>query len=403
MIFVNVIKPTHICNLACKYCYNDDVRDPIMKDETLHRTISETFEYARKMSTVSQVDFIWHGGEPMVPGMKFYRKAMEIQRAVANGFSYTNALQTNGTLLNDEWFEFLKQERFSLSISIDGPKHLHDKFRVGYDGKGSFDRVFRAIMNARSAGIAMGVCFVVSRATIEHAEEAMQFFVENKLPFNIIPLTKSGEAAKNYIDVGLEAEEYAEAWIKMYDIWQDLPKSKYVYCQDFVLKTRAILYGRGADCIGLANCSHYMISTDPDGDVSACATMSGNADMSYGSLKKLSMEEIMASEVARDFRNRAVDPHCATCKWQHVCHGGCVSRAQKFFKNIHQRDYYCPSLFKIYEHIERSLVARGIAAGAPHPLHMSDGVDTGQYASEVTIPLDKLMGQRRLLSAGVES
>jgi uncharacterized protein len=131
----------------------------------------------------------------------------------------------------------------------------------------------------------------------------------------------------------------------------------------------------------MANCTHFNISTDPVGDVYPCASLSGNAGACYGNLNEASLEELLASAVASQFKSRAVDPQCAQCKWQHVCHGGCVSRAYKFHGDIHRRDYYCPSLFRIYEHIERRLREQGIAPAARHPLHMSDGIDEASYRS----------------------
>jgi uncharacterized protein len=167
-------------------------------------------------------------------------------------------------------------------------------------------------------------------------------------------MNRSGGARENYLEVGLDAEEYADPWIRMYDRWFDADDD-YVYCSDFVFKTRAILAGRPADCIGLKQCSNTNISVDPVGDVYPCATLSGSPDAKYGSLLENDLVTIMNSQCARGYRNRQVDEQCSTCRWQHVCHGGCQARAYKFFGDHHRRDYYCPSLFRIYEHIAKRL------------------------------------------------
>lgn len=363
MIFTAVVKPTHLCNLACTYCYNDDVRDPVMTTGTLERVVGQVFAYVRERAPERLASFIWHGGEPMVAGLEFFETAVRLQRQHATGIRYNNSLQTNGTLIDERWLDFLRRENFTASISIDGPAHLHDRYRIDRRGRGSFQRVMDAIGRVKEAGVALGVCVVISRANIDHVDEIYDFLAAHKLRFNIIPLNRSGSARENYGEVGLEAEEYATAWIRMFDRWFDADRD-YVYCSDFVFKTRAIIAGRPADCIGLAQCSETNISIDPVGDVFPCATLSGTAENRYGNVVEADLAEIMNSPVAIDHRHRRTDPQCAKCVWQHVCHGGCQARAYKFFGDHHRRDYYCPSLFRIYEHIAARV--RGQLGLEPH-------------------------------------
>ena len=371
MLFTNIIKPTHICNLDCKYCYNDDVRDPVMTDTTLERVIDQTFAYTKAKLPSRKVDFIWHGGEPMVPGVKFYEKVVALQaeaqaRHGTNG--YTNLIQTNGVLMKQDWIEFFKCHNFWISMSIDGPKMLHDQYRVDKRGRGSYERVMRAIELVKAADIPLGLSVVLNKSNVGHVEEMFRFLSDHQLGFNIIPMNKSGGARGLYSQLGLDAEEYGEAWIKMYDKWFDSDED-YVYCMDFTLLTRAILAGRPADCIGLAQCGQTNVSIDPVGDVFACASLSGHDDIKYGNVNEADMVDIMQSVVASSFRNRNTDPQCAECKWQHVCHGGCQARAYKFHGDHNQRDYYCPSLFAMYEHVERRLLEKGLSAGIPHEKH----------------------------------
>ncbi len=354
MIFTNVVKPTHLCNLACTYCYNDDVRDPVMRERTLERTIEQTFTYVRTYAPQRLVSFIWHGGEPMIAGLRFFEKVVDFEKQYSNGLQFNNSLQTNGTLIDNRWLEFLKCAGFTVSISIDGPRHLHDRFRTDRRSRGSFDRVYDAILRVQKAEIPLGVCVVISRGNLAYVEEVYDFLAEHRLRFNVIPLNRSGSARENYADVGLEAEEYADAWIRMYDRWFSADRD-YVYCSDFVFKTRAILAGRPADCIGLEQCSDTNISVDPVGDVYPCATLSGSHDARYGNLLREDLATILSSPRALDYRNRRTDPQCQVCRWQHVCYGGCQARAYKFFGDHHRRDYYCPSLFRIYEHIAKRL------------------------------------------------
>lgn len=357
--FTNVIKPTHICNLTCSYCYNEDTRSPVMTRETLKKVIGETFEYCRTLEVQPQIDFIWHGGEPAVAGLDFYRDAIAMQKECACDASYHNSFQTNGMLIRPEWVDFFLANKFRVSVSLDGHGELNDKTRFHGNGKGSFEGVFKAIKMMRDGGVPLGICVVISKHNAGRIDEVYEFLAKERLPFNVIPLTRSGDALANFEEIGLAEDEYADPWIKMYDLWFDSSEENYVYCSDFVFKTRAILLGRPQDCISLKNCSSAHISTDPDGNVYPCATLSSNAEWCYGNITESPLAALFESRAAISAKSRQVDPHCQSCKWQHVCHGGCMQRADKFYGTHNTRDYYCDSLYRIYEHIEQRLRSDG--------------------------------------------
>lgn len=267
MRLVNVIKPTHICNLACTYCYNDDVRRPIMDTETLFITIRETLALARHQKIVDEVDFIWHGGEPLVAGRDFFRKIIEFQSELADGIRFTNSVQTNGTLLDSTWAKQFADDGFDVSLSLDGPAEINDRFRTYRSGAGSFENTWKAIEALRAVGLNPGVCVVLTQATMNRTMEIIDFLFKHQLGFNVIPLTLSGSARDHYDQLAISPSEYAAAWKSMYDRWLNAGDERYVYGHDFVVKTRAILYGKPADCIGMSNCADFNLSVDPLGDV----------------------------------------------------------------------------------------------------------------------------------------
>lgn len=375
MRLVNVIKPTHICNLACTYCYNDDVRRPIMDTETLFITIRETLALARHQKIVDEVDFIWHGGEPLVAGRDFFRKIIEFQSELADGIRFTNSVQTNGTLLDSTWAKQFADDGFDVSLSLDGPAEINDRFRTYRSGAGSFENTWKAIEALRAVGLNPGVCVVLTQATMNRTMEIIDFLFKHQLGFNVIPLTLSGSARDHYDQLAISPSEYAAAWKSMYDRWLNAGDERYIYGHDFVVKTRAILYGKPADCIGMSNCADFNLSVDPLGDVYPCASMSGNPAAKLGNLRDATLVDIANAPRSMAFRTRKVDPQCATCRWQHVCHGGCMSRAYKFHGDIGTRDFYCPGLFEIYEHVEGRLIERSIIPGRRHRWHMTDGID----------------------------
>lgn len=381
MQLVNIIKPTHRCNLACKYCYNEDIRNPIMSLDTLEKSIYGTFDYFKRMNCFSQVHFIWHGGEPMLAGIDFYQKVIEFQKIFSKGISYINAIQTNGTLINNRWCEFFKKEGFFVSVSIDGPGICNDINRVYKNGKGSFDKILKGIKTLKNNGLEVGCALVISKSNKDYVEDIYYFMVKNNLPFNVIPLNKSGSAIANYEDIGISPNEYYEAWSKLYDKWFNATSDEYIYVSDFVRKTQAIIVGRAADCIGMAQCGNTNFSIDPVGDVYPCASLSSHTNLRYGNINRESLYHLMLSDVAKSYRTRESFYTCKSCKWIHVCHGGCPARTYKFHgNNLNMKDYYCDGLFKMYEHISKRLREKGIEPGSPYLDHMSDGlIGTNAY------------------------
>lgn len=367
-MFTVVIKPTHICNLSCSYCFNDDVRNPIMDFNTLGRVITETFAYARTTKQPS-VTFIWHGGEPTVAGVDFFQEAVRLQKSVAQDLQYENLFQTNGVLINEKWIDFFRENNFQISISIDGNEIHNDKYRVDFAGKGTFKKVMRAMDLLTSHGVSFGACLTLHKGNVKDAKLIYEFLSQKGLGFHIVPLMKSGGARDDYDQIGLTENEYGDAWIEMYDCWFD-SNPQYAYVTDFVSRTEAVLRGEPTSCWTSSNCCDENFTVDPEGNVYSCASLSATSMAFYGNLNTDSLEKAFETKNALFWRTRQHSEQCKSCKWFHVCHGGCMARSYKFFNDIDVADYYCDSLFRIYEHIEKRLAESGTPIAKPSPNHM---------------------------------
>ena len=173
-----MLKPAgSLCNLGCAYCYYLDKadiyggREPRMNLEMLETVIREYIA----ANDVPEVTFNWHGGEPLVLGLDFYRKAMELERKYADGKTVFNTLQTNGTLLTPEWADFLRENRFLVGISIDGPRDIHDKYRKDRGGAGTFDKVVRGIGLLQAHGVEFNTMSTVNKVSEGHGLEVYRF------------------------------------------------------------------------------------------------------------------------------------------------------------------------------------------------------------------------------------
>ncbi len=166
------------CNLHCRYCYyleNNSLHTDygVMDDEALERYISSHFEACPDET----VNFSWHGGEPLLAGIEFFRRAITLQKKyMPAGVTVNNGIQTNGTLLNDEWCRFLAEENFYVGLSIDGPEELHNKFRINREGYPSFGRVMNGHRMLKKRGVVPEILCVVSSENVKYPLKVYEFF-----------------------------------------------------------------------------------------------------------------------------------------------------------------------------------------------------------------------------------
>jgi len=170
------IQPTPFCNINCKYCFLPDRNSPRrMSDQTLRQTFQ--FLFARPELVAAHLDVLWHAGEPLAVPAEFYETACQIQAELTPaGISLTNCIQTNGTLISQEWCDLIKRRKISIGVSLDGPREIHDANRVGRSGKGTFDKVIRGIRLLQANEIDFSVIGVVSEHSLDHAEEMWNFY-----------------------------------------------------------------------------------------------------------------------------------------------------------------------------------------------------------------------------------
>ena len=168
------------CNLDCDYCYYlekenlYEKRNPVMSEELLEKFIKQYIE----SQTMPEIMFTWHGGETLMRPLSFYKRAVELQKQYARGRHIDNSIQTNGTLLNDEWCKFFKENNFLVGISIDGPKEFHDAYRRDKMGRPSFHRVMKGIELLKKHEVEFNCLAVVNDYNVDYPLEFYNFFKE---------------------------------------------------------------------------------------------------------------------------------------------------------------------------------------------------------------------------------
>ena len=171
-----VIQPTPFCNIACKYCYLTTTSDPSrMTLQTVDQTLRRVFENRRLVG--QQLNILWHSGEPLVMPPEFYRSAFRLLKVYApDDIEVNMSIQTNATLITEEWAELFKENNIRVGVSIDGPERFHDSNRVQRDGMGTHAATLRGIKILTDAGVRFGLFPVITEEVVDHPEEMWEFF-----------------------------------------------------------------------------------------------------------------------------------------------------------------------------------------------------------------------------------
>ena len=347
------VKATRLCNLRCTYCHDwRSGAGHTMSFEVLaHLIHAACTDPHHKV-----VSFGWHGGEPLVLPMKFYETALTLQaRYRRPGQLVRNRLQTNATLVTDEWARFLAREGFGVGVSVDGPRDIHDRTRVGIDGSGSFDKVMEGLGRLRSAGLSPGILLTVDRDTVAlGAERTFEFLLSigaASIGFNPVQPSNSlpaGTAGDQY----LTRAEMTRFLIDMHRCWLAHGDPD-VHIRELDSLMARMDGGMGSTCTLEGDCVGTFFAVEPNGDIAHCDRFFGEEAYQFGS--------IMRSDFARIRRNvkllerRAADAaaadHRRGCDHFDVCSGGCPQ--QSFLEARHDPGYEngCCGRAELIEHL----------------------------------------------------
>jgi uncharacterized protein len=211
-----VIQPTPFCNIDCRYCYLPQRNSKaVAAPQTIANLFSQVFASGWAQDCLSVV---WHAGEPMVLPIAFYRNAFRLIDALKPPeLLVTHSFQTNGTLINEAWCEFFAEARVNLGVSVDGPRHLHDRNRLTRSGRGTFDKTIAGIRLLRRRGVPFHVISVLSLDAMRAAREMFDFYIAEGIEqvcFNVEE-SEGGYKSQSFADRGVEASYYrflAEFW-----------------------------------------------------------------------------------------------------------------------------------------------------------------------------------------------
>jgi uncharacterized protein len=330
------------CNLACSYCFflDKELLYPgskfRMSEETLETYIRQLIESHRS----SRVTVAWQGGEPTLMGVDFYRKALQFQDKYRRpGMQFENTMQTNGTLLDDEWCEFFKENNFLIGLSLDGPRHLHDTYRVDKGGRPTFDKVMRGLRLLQKHGVEYNILVTVNRVTGDHPKEVYRFLRDEVGTswIQFIPVVeRNNPDGLNLIQTGnqvthrsVQPEQFGRFLIQVFDEWVHNDVGK-VFVQTFEAGLRNWMrhinmrVTTSGMCVFEKTCS-YGLALEHNGDLYSCDHFV-EPNFLLGNLKEEHMLEMVASQQQYKFGQDKYDTlpsYCLECPVLFACNGEC--------------------------------------------------------------------------------
>lgn len=362
-----MIKPRGpICNLVCEYCYflaKEDLypgSDFRMSDDLLEEF---TRQYIQTQQA-PQVSFAWQGGEPTLMGLDFYRKAVEYQQKYARpGMKVENTIQTNGTLLTDEWCEFFKANHFLVGISLDGPPALHDWFRKDKSGAGSAERALQGLRLLQKHGVETNVLCTVNCENAAYPLDVYRYFRDELgVKFiQFIPIVEKERPAGASKEIRLtersvSGEQYGEFLIQIFDEWirRDVGK---VFVQIFDTALSHWLGVGGGLCVFEETCG-LALALEHNGDLYACDHFVEPA-YRLGNITQTPMADLVRSRQQYQFglqKKAALPQYCLECDVLFVCHGGCPkNRTSRAPDGEGGLNYLCEGYQAFFRYIRRPM------------------------------------------------
>lgn len=365
-----MLKPAgSLCNLRCQYCYYlekdklyADVKKHVVSDEMLEKFIREYIE----AQTMPEVLFTWHGGETLMRPLSFYQRALELQRKYGRGRRIDNCIQTNGTMLTDEWCQFFHDNGFLVGVSIDGPQEFHDEYRRTATGKPTFHQVMRGIRLLNKHQVEWNALAVVNDFNADYPLDFYHFFkeigchyiqftpiverkMERKDGLSLAPGMQEGGAL---LDFSITPAQWGNFLCIIFDEWVRNDVGEY-YVQLFDATLANWVGESPGVCVLAEECGHAGVM-EFNGDVYSCDHFV-YPEYRLGNLRNKTITEMMYSSQQHEFakmKSQLLPRQCKECEYLFACHGECPKN--RFLPDRYGEpglNYLCQGYHQFFEHV----------------------------------------------------
>ncbi|GEM81503.1 anaerobic sulfatase maturase [Vibrio superstes] len=383
-----------VCNIDCTYCYYLDKKEllnystsesKVMSDEQLETYVRQYIE----AQNTPEIIFSWHGGEPTLLGVDYFKQVVLLQKKYCPEYSsITNDIQTNATLLDDEWCRFFKQHDFVVGVSIDGPEAVHNRYRTNKAGRGTFKQTMKGIELLKKHQVTFATLSCVNDVSVEHPLEVYRFLRDVIAPsqMQFIPVVDKIDAPINgkwhtYGDMSIipvstnlvsdwsvKAEQWGQFLMAIFDEWlaNDFGKVFIPYFDNFF----AVWSGQQSTMCTLSEICGKGLAVEPNGDVYSCDHYVYE-EFKLGNFNQQSLKQLAFSQRQQTFgfaKQKSLPNQCLECDYKFACHGECPKN--RIIQSVDGEDglnYLCSGWLRFFSHIDpiltRILVRNNIQLG----------------------------------------
>lgn len=379
-----------VCNLSCKYCYYlekanlySNLSKHLMSEQLLELFIEQYIQ----SQTMGEVMFTWHGGETFMRPLSFYRKVVELQKKHGRGRVITNSIQTNGTLITEDWCKFLRENNWLVGVSIDGPQEFHDEYRRNRIGLPSFVKVMRGVNMLNAYGVAWNAMAVINDFNADYPEDFYYFFKDIGCRYiQFTPVVErtynhadgrklasiADNASREVTDYSVNAEQLGHFTTTLFDHWvkQDVGN---IFVQLFDSTLACWVGEMPSVCTMAKTCGHAGVM-EFNGDVYSCDHFVF-PQYKLGNIRQKTLVEMMYSERQNKFGNDKYDSltsQCKSCKYLFACNGECPKNRFVLSKDGEEgHNFLCEGYYKFFSHV------------APYMDYMKNELENGRPPANI--------------------
>lgn len=385
-VFHVLTKPTGaVCNLDCKYCFFL-VKENLYPGSSFRMTEEVQESYIRQVLETHpgpEVSVAWQGGEPTLMGLDFFRRSIELEKKYQKpGIKILNTMQTNGVLLDEKWCDFFCENNFLIGLSLDGPRAMHDAYRVDKGGQPTFDKVLRAARLMQKHKVEFNILTTVHAANGDHPREVYRFLRDEVGTqfIQLIPIVErinekgevGNQEGNQVTDRSVTSEQWGRFLIGIFDKWLRRDVGK-VFVQVFDAALASWVGAPPAMCIFAETCGDA-VALEHNGDLYSCDHF---VEPKYllGNIQSQPLVQLLASAPQRQFGTEKRDQlprYCRQCEVRFACHGECPKN--RFILTPDGEpglNYLCAGYMAFFKHIDRPMKM------------MAEMLRRGRYADEV--------------------
>jgi uncharacterized protein len=349
------------CNMACRYCFYLE-KERFFPETPVHRMSTPVLEaLVRQVMTQGgqSVSFGWQGGEPTLMGVDFFKQAIEFEKKYGrDGQVVGNGLQTNGLLIDDDWCRLLRESKFLVGLSLDGPEHVHDHYRRTRGGQPTWQRVVDAARRMLDSGVEVNALVVLNDHSACFPHEIYDFLKESGLPYmQFIPcLEPDPDDPARVAPFSVSPEQFGAFLCEVFDRWlgdfRDRQPTTFIRWFDSIFAT--YVGQRPPECTLFTECGNYVV-VEHNGDVFSCDFFVED-QWKLGNVRDGNLLDMLNSPLQARFgrRKSALPSACQACQWLTHCRGGCP-RERRGHSSGARLSYFCEAYQAFFAHADGRL------------------------------------------------